>query len=163
MASAMCPQCKIILVESNTDFTASLAAAVKTAVLKGAHVVSNSYGGPECGSACDFNPAYNHPGVAITASTGDEGFNDHEDPPPHGAESPASSQFVAIGGTSLHQSLERARLDRRTAWRDGGSGYSKFYPKPAWQLTRCAPSGWRRTSRPWPTRTPASRSTRPTT
>jgi hypothetical protein len=133
MASAMCPHCKIMLVESNSDFTNSLAAAVKTAVVKGAHVVSNSYGGPECGSACDANAAYNHAGVAITASTGDEGYNDHEDPPPHGAESPASSQYVtAVGGTSLHKATN-ARGWTETAWRDGGSGCSKFYPKPAWQ------------------------------
>jgi len=129
----MCPHCKLILVESNSSSTTSLAAAVKTAVAKGAHAVSNSYGAPECGATCDDNATYNHPGVAITASTGDSGYLDHLDPAPHGAESPASSQYVtAVGGTSLHKAAN-ARGWAETAWIDGGSGCSKFYPKPTWQ------------------------------
>ncbi len=49
MASAMCPNCKIILVEANTASFGDLATAVNTAASLGAHVISNSYGGGESG------------------------------------------------------------------------------------------------------------------
>ena len=51
MASAMCPNCTIILVEGKTNSFGSLATAVDTAAGKGAHVISNSYGGGETGGA----------------------------------------------------------------------------------------------------------------
>src|SRR5262249_10034707 len=92
MASAICPACKILLVEGDTNSLANLAAAVDTAASLGAHVISNSYGGGEAGSTA-FEASYNHPGVAVTASSGDSGF---------GVEFPASSpHVVAVGGTSL--------------------------------------------------------------
>src|SRR5262249_26577889 len=92
MVSAMCPNCKIILVEASSNSLANLAAAENTAVALGAHVVSNSYGGGESGSV-SYEPAYNHPGVAIIASSGDSGY---------GTQFPASSPHVtAVGGTSL--------------------------------------------------------------
>jgi len=120
MASAMCPKCSIILVEANSATYANLAAAENTAAAKGAHVISNSYGGAEVGSN-SYEPAYNHPGVAITVSTGDSGY---------GAEFPATSPHVtATGGTSL--SLTGGRSE--TAWSDGGSGCSTVYAKPLWQ------------------------------
>ncbi len=131
MASAMCPNCKIILVEANSASYADLAAAVKTAAGKGAHVISNSYGGSESGSQ-NYNAAYDHPGIAITASTGDSGYG-------AGPQFPATSQYVtAVGGTSLY-TASNARGWTETAWSDTGSGCSKVYPKPAWQafITLC--------------------------
>jgi hypothetical protein len=139
MASAMCPNCKIILVEANNDQSGSLAAAVNTAAAKGAHVISNSYGGPEGGPGPDFNSSYNHPGVAVTASAGDNGYDDQQSSP-QGAESPATSQFVtAVGGTSLRQAPGTTRGWTESAWVDGGSGCSIYYPKPIWQasITLC--------------------------
>jgi subtilase family serine protease len=44
MASAMCPSCKILLVEASSNSFANLAAAENTAAQLGAHVISNSYG-----------------------------------------------------------------------------------------------------------------------
>jgi hypothetical protein len=135
MVSAMCPNCKIILVQANNDSSRNLALSVKTAVAKGAHVVSNSYGGPEEGAAADFNADYNQPGVAITASTGDDGYLDRQ-APPTGANSPATSQYVtAVGGTTLRRTTANARGWTESAWSSGGSGCSKFYPKPAWQVS----------------------------
>jgi subtilase family serine protease len=120
MASAMCPKCSIILVEANSPTYGNLATAENTAAAKGAHVISNSYGGSETGSA-SYEPAYNHPGVAITVSTGDSGY---------GVQFPATSPHVtATGGTSL--SLTGGRTE--TAWSGGGSGCSTVYAKPLWQ------------------------------
>ena len=124
MASAMCPNCKIILVEANTNSFGNLAKAEDTAAAKGAHVISNSYGGGESGSQ-PYEKSYNHAGVAITASTGDAGY---------GAQFPATSPHVtAVGGTDLFKDAGVPRGWRETAWIDGGSGCSVFYAKPTWQ------------------------------
>src|SRR5690242_21228187 len=47
MASAMCPNCTIYLVEANTNSFKNLGTAVDEAATLGAHVISNSYGGGE--------------------------------------------------------------------------------------------------------------------
>jgi subtilase family serine protease len=123
MASAMCPNCKIILVEANSASYADLATAENMAARLGAHVISNSYGGGEYASQY-YETAYNHPGVAITASTGDAGY---------GVEFPASSPHViAVGGTSLYRTSS-ARGWTETAWAGAGSGCSTVYRKPSWQ------------------------------
>ncbi|HEX2687860.1 MAG TPA: S53 family peptidase [Kofleriaceae bacterium] len=129
MASAICPSCKLLLVEGDTNSFANLAAAVNTAASLGAHVISNSYGGGE-GSSASFEGSYNHPGVAVTASSGDSGF---------GVEFPASSPHViAVGGTSL-RTAANTRGWTETVWSGAGSGCSTVYAKPSWQTdTGCA-------------------------
>jgi subtilase family serine protease len=130
MASAMCPNCKLVLVEADTASYKSLGKAEDTAAKKGAHVISNSYGGGESGSQ-PFEASYNHPGVAITASTGDSGY---------GAQFPATSPHVtAVGGTTLNRSNSVPRGWTELVWAGTGSGCSLFYAKPAWQTdTGCA-------------------------
>jgi subtilase family serine protease len=125
MVSASCPNCRIVLVEANTSSFANLGAAVNTAVNLGANVVSNSYGGNEfSGEASQDASIFNHPGVAITVSSGDSGF---------GVEFPAASQFVtAVGGTSLNRA-SNARGWTETVWSGAGSGCSQFIAKPSWQ------------------------------
>ena len=96
MVSAICPQCKIILVEASSPTMANLSKAVDTAAALGVSAISNSYGGNEAASAASMQNHYNHPGIAITASSGDSGY---------GVEFPASSQYVtSVGGTSLQRS-----------------------------------------------------------
>jgi subtilase family serine protease len=130
MASAMCPYCKIILVEANSNSFSNLAAAVNMAAQLGAHAISNSYGGGETGSQ-NYNAAYNHPGVAVTVSSGDSGY---------GVEFPATSQYVtATGGTSLTRSGSFPYNWSETVWSGAGSGCSAVYPKPSWQTdTGCS-------------------------
>lgn len=126
MVSATCPDCHILLVEGDDNSFTSLAAAVDTAARLGATAISNSYGGTDNGGT----PAYDHPGIAITASTGDRGY---------GLEAPASYRtVVAVGGTSLTRGPS-ARGWAETAWRGAGSGCSLRNSKPAWQsgATRC--------------------------
>jgi hypothetical protein len=36
--------------------------------------ISNSYGGSEASSETSTDSSYNHPGLAITVSSGDDGF-----------------------------------------------------------------------------------------
>ena len=126
MASAMCPSCKIILVEGTTNSFKNLAASVDTAAALGAHVISNSYSGGEKGGQT-YGDSYNHAGVAITAATGDAGFAG-------GPGFPATSPYtIAVGGTTLTRNANVARGWSETAWSGGGSGCSKFFAKPAWQ------------------------------
>lgn len=123
MVSAMCPNCRILLVEASTASYAALATAENTAVRLGAHAISNSYGGGESGSSY-YESAYNHSGIAITASSGDSGY---------GVEFPASSPHVtAVGGTTLKRAYT-ARGWTETVWRGAGSGCSSYYAKPSWQ------------------------------
>jgi subtilase family serine protease len=123
MASAICPDCKLILVEAKTPSFLNLATAVNTAAALGAHVISNSYGGGESGAAA-YDSYYTHPGIAITASSGDNGY---------GVEFPASSPHVtAVGGTHLTRDAS-ARGFAETAWTGAGSGCSTVFAKPSWQ------------------------------
>ena len=58
----------------------------------GANAISNSYGGVGLRPTRPTASHFNHPGIAITASSGDNGY---------GVEYPASSQYVtAVGGTT---------------------------------------------------------------
>jgi subtilase family serine protease len=123
MASAMCPNCKIYLVEGNSATFGNLAAAENTAAAQGAHAISNSYGGGESGSQ-SYEGAYNHPGIAVTVSSGDGGY---------GVEFPASSPHVtAVGGTHL-VTAGNSRGWTETVWSGAGSGCSTIYAKPTWQ------------------------------
>jgi hypothetical protein len=123
MASAMCPNCKILLVQTSNSYLNNLAAGVNTAYRLGAKAISNSYGGSEGGTS-SYESAYNHPGVAITVSSGDSGY---------GVQFPAASPHVtAVGGTSLSRA-SNARGWSETVWNGAGSGCSAVYAKPTWQ------------------------------
>jgi subtilase family serine protease len=124
MVSAMCPGCKIVLVEASTSSLTNLATAVRTAAaMPGVTAISNSYGGSETGTT-GVAASYNQPGKAITVSTGDSGY---------GVQFPASAPTViAVGGTHLVRA-SNARGWAETAWSGGGSGCSTVYSKPTWQ------------------------------
>jgi subtilase family serine protease len=145
MVSAICPQCKILLVEATSASDADLAASVNEAATLGATEISNSYGGSEASSETAENADYTHPGIAITASAGDSGY---------GVEFPAAAPSVtAVGGTSLTKA-SNARGWTETVWGSStgggllgtlgaaegtGSGCSAYEAKPAWQKdTGCA-------------------------
>ena len=115
MVSAICPNCHILLVEATSNSFANLGAAVNQAAAQGANAISNSYGGSDTSDSSA--PFYNHPGIAVTASSGDSGF---------GAQFPASSHFVtAVGGTHLTLG-GGTRGWTETVWSGAGSGCSAF-------------------------------------
>jgi subtilase family serine protease len=124
MVSAACPQCHILLVEASSNSNANLYAAVDTAARLGANAISNSYGGSESSSDTSANSHFNHPGSAITVSSGDSGY---------GLEFPAASPYVtAVGGTTLTRA-SNARGWSESAWSGAGSGCSAYEAKPSWQ------------------------------
>ncbi|HVB45525.1 MAG TPA: hypothetical protein VNF47_22855 [Streptosporangiaceae bacterium] len=134
--SAIAPDAHIILVEAKTSSLTNLGTAVNEAVNLGAKFVSNSYGGSESSSDASYDASYfNHPGVAITVSSGDSGYK---------VEYPAASQYVtAVGGTSLVRA-SNTRGWSESVWstspsEGSGSGCSADDPKPSWQTdTGCA-------------------------
>jgi len=124
---SVCPNCRILLVEANSSSGTDLATAVNEAVALGATEVSNSYGGPELGISSFEQNAYSHPGVAITASSGDDGYygwtsvNDGIRGPEM-PEAPASlPSVVAVGGTTLNLSSSGTRASE-TVWNGNGPG-----------------------------------------
>ena len=135
MVSAICPNCRILLVEAGFDPAnipeqynpgiVQFSAAENSAVGLGAKFVSNSWGGPESFADQAHNAAFRHPGVAITVAAGDEGY---------GVSYPASTQFVtSVGGTSLLPASGKSRGWTESAWSGTGSGCSAIQAKPAWQ------------------------------
>jgi len=128
MASAICPNCHILLVEGSSNSFADLAASENTAVSLGANVVSNSYGGNESSTTVStYGPDYNHSGVTITASSGDNGFSST-------AQFPADlNSVVGVGGTSLTSTSGPVE----SAWSGAGSGCSgvsnALTAQPSWQ------------------------------
>ncbi len=125
MVSAICPNCKILLVEATSSSNKNLGIAVDEAAKLGANAISNSYGGSESPLDRYYDYLfYYHPGIVVTASSGDSGY---------GASYPASSPFVvAVGGTSLAKSHNGSDWSE-IAWSGGGSGCSAYEPKPSWQ------------------------------
>src|SRR5205085_8571627 len=89
----------------------------------GANEITNSYGGSEFSSESSYDASYfTHPGVAITASSGDGGY---------GVEYPAASRDVtAVGGTTLTGSSTGWS---EATWSGAGSGCSAYEQQPSWQ------------------------------
>jgi len=87
-------------------------------------VISNSYGGSEFSTetSSTYDGHFNHPGIAITVSSGDAGY---------GVEYPAASRYVtSVGGTTLTRSGSGFT---ESAWSGAGSGCSAYEAKPSWQ------------------------------
>ncbi|WP_285725743.1 S53 family peptidase [Psychromicrobium xiongbiense] len=131
--SASCPDCRIVVVQANSTSLADLGTGVQTAAqLPGVVAISNSYGGGDA-SDSSYGQYYNVPGIAVTASTGDNGYR--------GASYPASSSYVtAVGGTSLIKA-STSRGWSESAWSGAGSGcsgYNAALPAAAGFNTGCA-------------------------
>ncbi|HYL26880.1 MAG TPA: S8 family serine peptidase [Candidatus Nitrosotalea sp.] len=127
MVSAICPNCKILLVEAASPSIADLSTAEQYATAH-ADYVSNSWSGDEGTKTYDND--YKVSCGAITAATGDLGHN-------LTAQWPAIlPTVIGVGGTSLTAVNPR----QETAWSGAGSGCSKIYAKPAFQNmnTRCS-------------------------
>jgi N-acetylneuraminic acid mutarotase len=124
--SAACPECHILLVEADSASLDDLGQAEDTAAAHHPVTISNSYGVPREGSDPQaYDHYYDHPGIAVTASSGDNG---------NIVNWPASSgKVLAVGGTTLTRDGTTARGWTETAWNSGGSGCSASEPKPAYQ------------------------------
>lgn len=151
MVSAICPECKILLVETNSASFADIDAAENEAVKLGAKIISNSFGGPQS-VATDL--AWAHTGVVQVASAGDWGYlncgGKYSCTKPN---VPASyPNVVAVGGTTLLPDSKATRKWQESVWNcyydqalgeantctlssiyATDSGCSLLTAKPAWQ------------------------------
>jgi hypothetical protein len=118
---SVCQGCKIVLVEANSPANSDLATAENEAVALGANEVTNSFGEPEGNSTPSFQSAFNHPGVAITASSGDDGYYDYDLlAGVNQANIPAAyNTTVSVGGTSLYLGQTAIR-QAESVWNDNG-------------------------------------------
>jgi subtilase family serine protease len=122
MASAICANCRILLVEANSAALTDLVAAEDYGTAH-ANVVSNSWGRPEFSGERAYDAHFSRP-TPVVFSSGDSGY---------GVQYPAASPYVtAVGGTTLTRALT-PRGFSETAWSGSGSGCSAYEPKPAWQ------------------------------
>jgi hypothetical protein len=141
MISAICPKCHILLVEANSEFLGDLANSVDVAVSLGAKYVSNSYGYPGLlkSTSDSVRHFYDHPGVAVTAASGDSGYQPSSGLSP-GTDLPAAfPEVIAVGGTSLLPAAN-SRDWAEITWPFSGSGCGKSFqvtqPKPVWQMDK---------------------------
>jgi ricin-type beta-trefoil lectin protein/putative Ig domain-containing protein len=139
MVSAICPGCKILMVEANGNDITDLGTAENTAAGQ-AKFVSNSWTGYDYPGDSYQDADFNHPGTAIVFASGD-GTNGQYD-----TGYPSSSQLVtSVGGTYLTTDAS-TRAWNETVWNENpagtghtGWGCSAGNGKPAWQTdTGCA-------------------------
>jgi len=127
MVSAVCPRCPILLVEARSASIDDLGASVDEAVTLGARAVSNSYYTTEWPDETSEDVHYNHPGIAITASSGDVGSGAQASP-----YYPAASPYVtAVGATTL---IGNPAGKTETAWAYAGNGCSLYEAQPSFQV-----------------------------
>jgi subtilase family serine protease len=120
--SAACPDCKILVVQANSNSWSDLTTAVNRAAMQpGVSAISNSYSG--CCGVHDM-AAYNHAGIAIVASSGDGGYDT-------GGYPASDDHVVGVGGTSVTADGS-SRGYHETVWPGAGSGCG-VNPKPSWQ------------------------------
>jgi subtilase family serine protease len=134
VAHGICPNCKVLLVEAESNSLSDLAAAVKTAAKLGATEISNSYGGSEFSGELSetYAAPYNQPGIAVTVSSGDGGYGSFGFPA-------ALSSVITVGGTTLTLGSNNSYGSERV-WNGAGSGCSLYAGAPSWQgfLGACA-------------------------
>ncbi len=142
LVSAICPNCRIVLVEASYPSIRDLGLAEATAAATGARFINNSWAGAEFPGETTYDKYFNHPGDAIAVASGDYGY---------AVSYPAASQYVtAVGGTTLQPDKSVRRHWTERAWGIGGvagrngsifdlgtgSGCSMLEPKPSWQTEK---------------------------
>jgi hypothetical protein len=127
MASALCPECKILLVEAETNGAEDLDPANNEAALLGATEINDSWGGLEGGEYSE-DLDFDHPGIPITVAAGDSGYGICGEAA--GVCYPAASRYViSVGGTEL----KKGSSWEQSAWIKSGGGCSLHEEKPPWQ------------------------------
>lgn len=135
-ASAICPDCSLLLLEATSASFGDLGTAVTTAS-NTAHVlaITNSYGTTSDvpGAAYPAWDAAAQKGIAVLASAGDWGY---------ATSFPASATNVlGVGGTTLTVSSTTGARTAETAWSSTGSGCSLYNAAPTWQVIPNSPCG----------------------
>ena len=140
MVSAICPNCKIVYVQTNNDYTNNLYAGVKAAGAL-AKYIGNSWGGKPEGAD---NPTFHQAGHVIVAAAGDNGGGGRSGGP---IQPCTFTYVVCVGGTHLVRAVGK-RGWSETVYNDlndnscggscgaTGSACSTKIAKPSWQTDK---------------------------
>jgi streptogramin lyase len=142
MVSAMCPECHILLVESDENYPGSMDAAEDEAASwteavteKKATEIGNSWYAQEGSEESSRDKYFEHKGIPITAAAGDYGYDTCLYGP--GLCYPAASKdVISVGGTALAKTEKTEKNPRgweETVWPGSGGGCSKYEKKSEWQ------------------------------
>ncbi len=123
-ASAVCPNCRLVIAEAASPSLSDLANAVTAAQNAGAHILSYSFGVAESTADLAYEAKFEGGSNALAfAAAGDAGY---------GVNFPASATNVAaVGGTTVRAVVNSAVAE--TAWSGTSSGCSQIFAKPAQQ------------------------------
>jgi hypothetical protein len=127
MASAMCPECHLRLVEAENLYVGENKAAEMIGKVGPTTEISDSWTvdiNGEFPEETSEDAYFNHPGIPITAAAGDMASHRY-----YPAVSPG---VIAVGGTVLNEA-ENARGWTEKVWGQSGGGCSLYESKPAWQ------------------------------
>lgn len=124
-AHALAPDASIDIVVAKSTSNSDLLAAVDYASNLGLQVVSMSWGTSEFSSELSLDSHFQHAGTVYVAASGDNGS---------GVEWPAaSSNVLAVGGTTLPLDSNGNIKGTETAWSNSGGGISRFETEPTYQ------------------------------
>ncbi len=124
MVSAVCPLCKLVLVEAKSDQLRDLAAAEVVAASYAPDAIGNSFYAPDDPAELKYAASFAPAGIAVAAAAGDGGA---------GTNFPASlASVVAVGATSLLPDGS-SRGWTELVWSGSASGCSTLVARPAWQ------------------------------
>jgi hypothetical protein len=149
MVSAACPNCKILVVQTNDadqdsagNMNHNLEMAQATAASLGAYVISDSWGGADTdvNDVKSLEPYFNVAPykTGIFVASGDAGWNNAQASQAQGGPGPdypsTSAYVIGVGGTSLKKSSSGTRGWTETVWSSGGSSCSPVVPIPSYQM-----------------------------
>jgi hypothetical protein len=123
--SALCPKCRLLLVEAASTSVTDLGTAENAAVAAGARFDANGWGMLEFTGDDSYARYFDHPGSAIVFAAGGNGY---------ASTFPAALQYVtAVGGTTLTRSAFNSRGWAEVPWAKTGSRCAILAAKPSWQ------------------------------
>ena len=118
MVSAICPECNIVLVEADNDYSDGGDIAQNTAAGLAGYI-SDSWGSAETSDDTTADSAYfDHPGVVTTVAGGDGDYGQISYPA-------TSPNVVSVGGTTL-SAASNARGWIESVWSHDGAGCSAY-------------------------------------
>ena len=129
--SALCPECKLLVLEASSNSITDLGTANDSAVAAGARFVVNGWAAVESIGQDSYDGYFDHPGVAVVAAAGNNGY---------GRTFPGDLPYVtSVGGTTLSRTRFNTRGWTESAWADTNSGCSALEVRPSWQRSDTSP------------------------
>ena len=133
-ARGVCQSCAIILVEARSASKFDLSSSAGSAARVGATVAVTAFEEGQAPDDSQYAGDYSHPGTAVVAASGDDGYTGQVYFPS------LLPGVVAVGGTHLDLTAAGGYRDE-TAWASSTSGCSAYDNAAAWQASPAASVG----------------------